>query len=209
MKKLFVTIALASATLGVFAQGAANFQNIKSVTNNKRIYGLSSSNPTANRQGDAADYADSAKVYGTAYTAELWVQIGGGEWQAVAGSKVGFQDAPAPGKVDNYGILKGLAKVTVPAAAGAKVNLIIRVWDSSVASWADVWKAGNEGKGRGESLAITNYELGGDNNGTPVLQKSLIDAGLQSFGLYTVVPEPSVVALGALGLGALLLRRRK
>jgi hypothetical protein len=32
--------------------------------------------------------------------------------------------------------------------------------------------------------------------------------GIRSFQL-TVVPEPSLIALGALGLGALLLRRRK
>ena len=49
---------------------------------------------------------------------------------------------------------------------------------------------------------------GGDADGVPILQKNLIDSRLQSFGLH-IVPEPSVFALAALGLGALFLRRRK
>ena len=58
------------------------------------------------------------------------------------------------------------------------------------------------------SAVINNITLGGVDVDNAVHGPVTILTGLQSFGLY-VVPEPSIIALGALGLGALVLRRRK
>jgi len=83
----------------------------------------------------------------------------------------------------------------------------MRVWDTkggTVATWAQVMA--NLSVLHGESKIFTvNYALGGTEsppNVAPFLQ------GLQSFNLY-YVPEPSVIALVALGAGCLLLLRRR
>lgn len=56
---------------------------------------------------------------------------------------------------------------------------------------------------KGESGTITIEELGGDGS-PPTLPANLV--GLQSFSL---VPEPSTIALGVLGAAALLFARRR
>jgi len=80
-------------------------------------------------------------------------------------------------------------------AAGAKATIVMRVFDSASTKV-------------GESAPIT-ITLGG---GT--LPPANLD-GLQAFTITAgssvtpIVPEPSTIALAALGVGALLLRRRK
>ena len=200
MKKLFVSLALFSVTVGAFAQGSINFQNRTAIGKGRAIYGVSGSNPMAAAQGNDADYSNRDKLTGTAYTAGLFAEKDGA-WVLIGTSAFRTTVADA-------GLLQGVPVLKPDGfKAGSTVNLVLRVWDSKATSWEDVTKDSNAGLARGESLKIS-YGVGGDNNGSPVLQKNLLDSGLQSFGLY-IVPEPSVVALGALGLGALLLRRRK
>jgi PEP-CTERM motif len=201
MKKLFVSLALVSMTVGAFAQGSINFQNRTAIGKGKWIYGtLSSDTSNKSLQGDGADYSGRSKLVGTAYTAGLFV-MKGGSWVQIATSTFRV-------KVGDEGLLDGLPVVKPDGIKVTEiVSLMIRVWDSRATGWDDVLK--HDDYARGNSAEITNYTVGGDNNGVPVLQRSLIDSGLQSFALYTVVPEPSMIALGALGLGALLLRRRK
>jgi len=85
------------------------------------------------------------------------------------------------------------------------VNYQFRAWDNlggTVTSWTQVMARGGTVPSGTSDIYVFDapLALGG---GTPPLT-----LGIRSFQL-TVVPEPSLIALGALGLGALLLRRRK
>lgn len=207
MKKLFVSLALFSVTVGAFAAGGSvNFQNRTGAGKGAFIYSESSVSPTAVAQGNDADYSNRSKLDGTAaghaYVAALFAEKDG-QWVLISplatfrtGADAGLWIAP-------------VTKVTAEGfASGSTANLIVRAWDSTkAATWEDVLKDGSVA--RGESKVIKNYLVGaGDGTQDTTIQKALTAVGLESFGLYTV-PEPSVIALGALGLGALLLRRRK
>lgn len=76
----------------------------------------------------------------------------------------------------------------------------------TVNTWAEVLARGGTLAGAGSDV-FTVGPLGGvAPDGTVFIPPQA--TGLRSFQL-TMVPEPSLIALGALGLGALLLRRRK
>ena len=217
MKKLFVTFVLvglaASSHAGV---GNVYFTNIRTKTDAARIYAVDPSHPDALLQGKTADYTGRDLLYGAGYTAELWIGFDADHLQSLAGSQVVLSDKPAPKKTDLGGILYkgGLAKVNTTYAAGTKVVLQVRAWENrggTIKTWNDVLS--NDSVARGWSKAVLDYQLSGvieNPNGVPTPlppAKNLVTAGLESFGLF-VVPEPSVIALFALGLGALLMRRR-
>jgi hypothetical protein len=82
--------------------------------------------------------------------------------------------------------------------AGSPATILVRAWDAAAGSY-------DAAVLRGESTPFTISALGGISpTGTIVPTPDL--AGLQSF---TMVPEPSTIALGVLGAAALLYRRRK
>lgn len=210
MKKLFVTLAMASLAVGAFAQGTVGsltYQNTAGVGKEKYVYGVNPSDPGAIVSGnDAALYTGRELLSGTGYWAELWYGATGAaeaDLKAVAGSLVNFRTGTTAG------LIQGKSKLDIPGTLGGdKVTLQLRVWGANATSWADVLTKPDVG--RGKSNLILNWELGGvDKDNGPHIGSGNIATGLEKFGLYTVVPEPSVVALGALGIGALLLRRRK
>ncbi len=83
---------------------------------------------------------------------------------------------------------------------GTSVTLTVRAWDSTKgATYAAAVAAGGK-YGQSDPFTVT---LGGGGS-PPSTPADLV--GLKSFSL---VPEPSTIALGALGAAALLLRRRK
>lgn len=92
--------------------------------------------------------------------------------------------------------------VTIPGTpAGSTANLTVRAWDTASGSFANA-------QIRGEG-SFTSQALGGVNPNPPPPALTAPDlTGFQGFTMV-VVPEPSTIALGALGIGALLLRRRK
>jgi hypothetical protein len=101
---------------------------------------------------------------------------------------------------------------TVPnGAPGAIVDLIARAWDNTTGATYD------EAKLKGSST-FKSPALGGDVDGDPSTPPSAAlpmvtgkPDGFQNIQLQgaVVIPEPSTIALGALGAAALLLRRRK
>ncbi len=102
---------------------------------------------------------------------------------------------------------------TIPgAAAGGTASLVVRAWDNSTGnSFASATI-------KGESLPFKTGTLGGDPDGdgpllpiTPIGMVVEGAGGFQSFSLsgVTVIPEPTTIALGAIGAAALLIRRRK
>lgn len=97
-------------------------------------------------------------------------------------------------------------------AAGAKASLVVRAWDNRTGNSWDTATV------RGESPAFSTGTLGGDPDGdgpllpiTPIGMVVEGAGGFTSFSLsgVTVVPEPTTIALGAIGAAALLIRRRK
>ena len=88
--------------------------------------------------------------------------------------------------------------VTVPGfAPGTSATVVFRAWQGADYASATI---------RGESAPWTIAALGGVNPGTGAIVPTPDLAGLVSF---TLVPEPSTIALGVLGAAALLYRRRK
>ena len=86
-------------------------------------------------------------------------------------------------------------------------NVQFRAWDNrggAITSWAQVMARPDVAQGYSDPFTIG--ALGGVSGPTvfPVPDTT----GIRSFNL-TIVPEPSLIALGALSLGALLLLRRR
>jgi hypothetical protein len=140
-----------------------------------------------------------AKVYGVdgvtaldgaAFKAQLY-------WGASADSLTGV------GPVLDFrtGAAAGYIVSTVVTIAGAPEGaagfVAMRAWASAAGTNWEAAQASGAGYGSSDALAIT---LGVSPNTPPNM------TGLTSFAL---VPEPSTIALGLLGLGVLALRRRK
>lgn len=97
---------------------------------------------------------------------------------------------------------------------GQTASLVVRAWDNAggtINSYAAATI-------KGESAPFTTGTLGGDPDGdgpllpiTPIGMVVEGAGGFQSFSLsgVTVIPEPTTIALGAIGAAALLIRRRK
>jgi hypothetical protein len=103
--------------------------------------------------------------------------------------------------------------VSVPGQpVGATPTIIIRAWQTSAGSLAAAQVT--PGAQWGE-WTITSKPLGGTpaGGGTPITPPSLSGWGSEvaplGFELNQTVPEPTTVALGVLGIGALVLARRR
>ena len=132
-------------------------------------------------------FADGSGGVGAGYTAQLFGGADAANLTALnPATSFRTSSTAAQGYVNSV-------DVTVPGIApGNKATLVMRVFDSA-----------NAQVGASGQITIT---LGG---GT--LPPSNLE-GLQPFtvtGAGVVVPEPSTIVLAALGVGALLLRRRK
>jgi len=203
-KTLIITALLSLGVYGVLGQGLINF-NTRALNStpvvNAPIYG-----PEANQQislhGNATTNGGST-VYsgvlltGTGFTAQLWA-AGPGQTLAPL-STVAFRPV---GSLAGY-IVPPLTTPAVPnAPGGSTVAFDLRAWDNrggAITTWAQVMADQSILHGSSGTFSTPVAE---SPNPTPNL------IGLTSFNLFAV-PEPSVIALGALGLGALLLRRRK
>jgi hypothetical protein len=124
-------------------------------------------------------------------TAQL-VQIGAGGAVTPLTPTHTFRAAP------NNQFLTGNLIVEIPGVAAGTVGTVVRMRAWQGASY-------DAAAEKGESANITLGALGGTPASGPPLTPPNLD-GLESF---TVVPEPSTIALGVLGAAALLLRRRK
>jgi len=95
------------------------------------------------------------------------------------------------------GVFLGGGVTLAGVTAGATVNLDVKAWVASTGASYDVATS------RGDSGSFA-YVTGG--GGAPPASPTTL-LGMPSFVVTT--PEPTTIALGAIGLGALLLRRRK
>jgi hypothetical protein len=138
-------------------------------------------------------WQDSAKTVGAAsggvnLTAQLFLNTGG-TLTALTPATSFFTDAGSE-------FLLQPVDITVPGvASGGTADFVVQVWQTSFNSY----QAAVDGNGwRGQS-DLFNNKVGG---GTLPPENTV-------FNGFVLVPEPSTIALGLIGAGALLLRRRK
>jgi len=137
--------------------------------------------------------AGGVKLAGTTY----WAQLYGGATAATlapVGTPVNFRTGNAAGYVVTPGEIS-----VAGIAPGQKGQLQLRAWEGAAGSTFESASV------KGASAAFESLALGGSVGGAPPTPGPAL-IGLTSFSL---VPEPSTIALGALGVAALLFRRRK
>ena len=178
------------------------------------IYGPNPNNPLEIRTGNtAAGVPQGTQTYlgpllGSGHTAGIYV--GRTATDVMAQNETPQVNGTAPFRVSSAGAPTGRLFSFTAEAAGIpggtpNVNYQMRVWDNrngTVTSWAQVMAAGGAIASGQSDILVFSAPLGAGGTLPPLTD------GIRSFQL-TVVPEPSLIALGALGLGALLLRRRK
>jgi len=221
MKKNLLILAGLLSAVGAFAQGSIQFNDRVTGTSTAAvvapIYGVDPANPTAVKQGNPSSAGTApipvgtqvyggAPLVGTGFTASIWARVAGTQNAYVQAATTPFRVTTSAALV-GFWTVPGLAVVlqNVPSDAASRAEIIIRAWDNkggTITSWIQATDPASQ-DAFGESLPFTvSDQLGGG----VVLPPTL--AGLQSFQLHTV-PEPSVIALGALGAGCLLLLRRR
>jgi len=183
MKSIVLALTALLAAGSAFAQGTLNFSTkITGTVDAKVTYGVPGSPGTA-ANGD--------------YVGQLYAGAPGGALSAV-GSPVPFRSDAGIGYITAGG------KVTVPGiAGGSSASVELRAWKSSLGATYEAALAAGGGNNVGKSSPIT-LTLGG--GGTPPAPDANL-AGLQGFMIP--VPEPSIAALGLLGAGLLVIRRKK
>jgi len=210
-KTLAISLLLAATAVGSFAQGTINFANIFGTAQSRTflapIYAPDPANPLMELRGNtSAGVPAGTTVYGggvlntAGYVLGLFIgetQIGAS--QVIRTSATGALPA---GTI-------ATTTLTVPnVAAGLTAVLEVRAWDTRggvVDTWAKALADTSVAKGR--SGVFTTGRLGGiDADGFVVTAPNTV--GWTSFNV-AVVPEPSTIALGVLGLGSLLLFRRR
>jgi hypothetical protein len=213
MKKTLLTLALLATASASFAQGTLQIGNNFTGVLRAPIYGEDPANRFLSVSGQSAlGTPAGTTVYngpllaGTGYTFALFAGPAGAAESALQlVSTTTFRTGTAlpAGTVFTQ---------TLPingVASGSSAALQVRVWDNvggTISTWALVLAAPNVA--RGSSPVFASAPLGGPDpaGGPPITPPAM--TGWTSFNV-AAVPEPSVIALGALGLGALLLRRRK
>lgn len=181
-------IAITVLSLSALGQGTVIFDN-KNITT-----------------GEAAVRAAGTNVAGAGWSAQLYSAAGDQRANlgalTAAETRVGFRGGVNAGFV----LLGGTnpftgnpvdQEVTVTGTANGPATIQMRAWDSQFATYEAAVAAGGW---RGVSDPIFLAATGGG------LLPAVELTGLQGFGM---VPEPSTLALGALGLAAFLFRRRK
>jgi len=184
MKHLIYLTAVISVSVGVCAQGTVNFNNSKGAIGGN---------------GAKVTYWDPGVGLDSSFVAQLWAGPDGSSLAPV-GAVLAFRDGAGRGFLNTTG--QDTVRVISTVVPGGIATIQIRVWEAAKGSTFQeaLFNASVMGMS-----AIFTVKTGGD--GEPAsLPANLV--GLQPFSVVPNIPEPSTVALGALGLGALLWRRR-
>jgi hypothetical protein len=191
MKTALLALAIATAACSNFAQGIITFYN-----NNIPVDGRTVT-PPAVLQGD-----------GTIYRAGIFRIEGNRFVGAGAGYTAGLflsSDLTTPLATttfrlsNNFEVFAAPQDVAVPGVpVGSTATFVVRVWETAAGSFA---AAAN----RGESSPWTSQPLGGPVPGNPPIPNATMSGFM---GIIPLSPEPGSTSLLAVGLGAMLLRRR-
>lgn len=99
------------------------------------------------------------------------------------------------------------SKVVPGVAPGAIGTLVARAWDNTTGATYDT--ALIKGKSDPFKTAALGGDVDGDPSTPPATAPGMVTGKPDGFQHIQLLPEPSTIALGALGAAALLLRRRK
>ena len=185
MRKLIALFAVTVVAASAFAQGTVNFNNrlTFATTGDRLVY---------------ADQAGTIPLVGTDWVAQLYY----GSQGTVEGSLVAVGASPATFRVattTSPGTWSGGTRTLDTIPIGGTATLQVRVWNlASFPTYDAAYAAGQYGVS-----GLFDYTVPAAGS----LPSAFYMEGLTTFN---VVPEPSTIALGALGLaGLLFLRRRK
>jgi len=191
MKKLAIMAAAVFATVNIFAQGTVNFSNIGG--------------------GGITNSLTSARVIvGSTFMVQLYYSPDS------ASAPADDLLMPLAG-VGTIGPIPGIYSAGVRTApvtpAGASAWFQVRAWEAAFGTSYEAALANSQSVG-GRLALVGKSNTFKVNTSDPTLippenAANLIAAGLQGFLITPVIPEPSVIGLGLLGAGALLLLRRR
>jgi hypothetical protein len=184
MKKILLATAAILASVGVMAQGTILNANDK--------FTIGYEAPITDAAGAALTGAD--------YWVQLYAGPVGGSLAAIA-TPANF--LPAGAGLD--GMYNAGAVTVDTVAPGVEATVVIKAWEAAGGGSFEEAQAG--GFAYGESSPF-NLITGGSGE-PPSLPTPLGTASDQRFQTFSLIPEPSTMALGILGAFALLLRRRK
>lgn len=185
MKKAIVISALTVlASASVFAQG------IGSVS-----FGNATGNPVRLMDGTLVPRA----AAGGTYFAELLSALDGADFSTAT-----RQGATSTFNSPNAGVFLGGGRTVPTTQNGGIGQFMVRVWDTRGGATYDIAKNNFGGFQFGSTAVFTVDTADASAIPTP----TAANLGMPSFNL-TIVPEPSVIGLGLLGAGALLLLRRR
>jgi hypothetical protein len=183
MKHCLVTLAALLAAASTYAQGTLNFVNKITGTVDARVtYG-----------GAATPAVGGGATPDAMMVAQLWQTTG---TAGPVGDPIPFRNSGA-----GTGYWVGATRTLAGVAENASATVKVVAWSTALGATYEAAKAAGQG-GFGESGPIT-VNTGGGLNPPGAL------VGLQAFNIAAIVPEPSIAALGLLGAGLLLIRRKK
>jgi hypothetical protein len=186
MKKALLILAAMAMSATAFAQGTIFFNNRGLTDANGNTYNALVFRPDGTTQA------------GDGFTAGLFLASDRNNPNATPLATSVFRTSAQV----NPGGIANPVDVAIPGTPVQGIaTLLVRAWETSAGSYANSTI-------RGQSLDFTTSPLGGPNpiSGQPPFTSPGMGPNFQGF---TMVPEPTTIALGALGIGALLLRRRK
>jgi hypothetical protein len=210
-KSLIITAFLALVGVNAFSQGTIRFVPNITGSYTTRIYAPDLVDPLREQHGNPVNGVPAgttiytgAALSGSGFTTTLWAGSSSNSVELVPGTSLGFRTGSAAG------LWSEPAQTVIPNfGPGTTPSLLVRVWDNqsgAVTTWADVLLRPEVARGDSGIFAPSGGLGGTDAGGNIFLTPTL--ANMRSFNIHPV-PEPSIIALGVLGLGALLLRRRK
>jgi len=188
MRKLIALFAVTVITASALAQGTVSFNNNSAFAT------------TANRLVTFPASLGGGGVVGQNYVAQLYYGVAG----SAEGSLTAVASAPALFRVattSSPGTWSGGTRTLVGITAGQTAVLQVRVWDN--VAFPAGYAAAVTGNGVRGASALFDYTV-------PAAGSPPAAFFMEAFRGFALVPEPSTIALGVLGLaGLLFIRRRK
>lgn len=186
MKKLIVIgMTLACATLGVYAQGTVTFGNTTSTL--------------VRYAPGVPGHTNEAVPIGSMRVALYWGTLGSPEANLV-------QIGAFTGIVGQPGFFFGGNRTTpTNTAAGTQATFQARAWSAAFATYEAAIGSNDPNQFAGKSVVFNSQTGGGGSPPGPPFNLAPVIPVVS----VLQVPEPSVIALGLLGLGSLLLIRRR
>jgi hypothetical protein len=212
MEKLILSTCTVVYAASMFGQGTVTFNNHVAGSVVTHIYAPLATdwttwqygNGTADTPAGTTDWTGWTLLTGSGYTAQLWAAPGLNQPESSlvpASPSTVVRTGGGAGYV--AGVTATLANVLPDSTAGATFEL--RVWDNragTVTSWAAaqaLWLTDSTYALGSAPLFNLTAPIGGTFYTPPNL------VGLQSFNIYTALPEPSTFALASVGAAALLI----